>query len=47
MDVNLLLEGARVKHDQKTLVTMVADSQCETKAFIKSARVGRTITTCN
>ena len=33
-----LLEGARLKDDQKKLVTMVADNEFETKSFIKTLR---------
>ncbi len=35
---NILLEGARLKDDQKKLVTMVADNELETKTFIKTLR---------
>ena len=33
-----LLEGSRLKDDQKKLVTMVADNEFETKSFIKTLR---------
>ena len=33
-----LLEGARLKEDQKKLVTMVADNEFDTKAFVKTLR---------